>query len=177
MIIRKHQWFLIAPITLMLAGLWFYNTRTPGPQSEGEKWLWQQAEDAVHVEVSYGSNWGGGIWKHIAVNDPKSIRKLIYSLRCSGSLLNCKLAKRDDGIMGYNTSYFITFDFNRPERKRINLVINPSNDQDGIYFLTRRNEPGGNIIIKGWAEMNSSQFKGFVETLHSVPGNRSAGRS
>jgi hypothetical protein len=152
------------------------DSATPIPPSDAERWLRQQASDAVHIKVSYGGGYHVNHWKHIAINDLVSIRKIIYSLRCRGSLTNVKLAKRDDGLRGMNTSYDIYIEFKNSKHKPLLLVINPSNDQGGTYFLTRRlqRDPDGSYnTILGWAEMDEDELQKLTELLKHVPGNRS----
>ncbi len=172
---RMALWALPCFLLLAIAGVYYLQS---WPRSEAEHWLERQSQDVEQIEVSYGSGWPGSIWKYISIRDQASIRKVMTSLRCTGSLTNTKTAKADDGLLGYNTSYFITLIPKNPERRAETLVINPSNDRSGIYFLTRRNHGVGvtQIDIIGWAEMNALAFKRFQNTLKSVPGRRRADR-
>ena len=158
------------PILLSLAIFWINSLRS-WPHSDAEVWLNQQMTLVSHMDVDYGGGSPGSIQKHISISDPNSMRRIISSVRCRGSLTNTKIAKPDDGLLGYNECYNITFSLrsSRPALERI--WIGPSNDRTGIYFVTRSDENG----IIGWAEMNSTAFENFKATLRSVPGRRSAG--
>ncbi len=175
---KKRIVLWVLPI-MLLPTMWVVHRYQSLPQSDAERWLGQQSQGIAQIEVSYGSAWPGSICKYIDVSDKTSIQKIVTSLRCKGSLTNTKMGKPDDALLGYNTSYFLDVIYKDSQRPSEKLVINPSQDRNQNFFLTRRNPKSlsmGTVDIIGWAEMSSMQFANFKSTLNSVPGKRRADR-
>ncbi|RYG70302.1 hypothetical protein EON80_08220 [bacterium] len=138
--------------------------------SDAKAWLKNQRPHVSHINVSYGSGWPGSLWKHISVHDPTAIHSLLNSIECKGSLTNTSLGKdvRDDGFLRYNTTYNINLSFKGGGKLPEALSIIPSNDRPGTYFLLRYKDD----LMLGWAEMNQTEMKNFLATLHVTTGKR-----
>jgi len=139
---KKRILFWASPCLLGLAILWLNYLRS-WPDGEAESWLDKRMSSVSRLDVNYGSGWPGSIQKHISISEPNSIRKVITTVRCYGSLTNTTLAKPDDGLLGYNECYSVGFHFFKnsfPQSEWIGII--PSNDRPGTYFVTHSDKTG-----------------------------------
>lgn len=120
------------------------------------RWLKQQAKQVKSIEVTYGSDWPGQIWKTLWITDERCIQQTLTSLDCRGDLENSKGPKSDDGLPNYDTHYRVVLNYIDPKKFQVAFGIYRGSYRPGVYYVARG--------YSGWAETDGKS----VDKFHSL---------